>query len=181
MALRLEHLPADVFALSALARDAQSGRAAKTGLVLPRKTSELPLYTERFTPEERETLARTLEAALSPYRPHVAVLDSVRALRTPGACAVVTGQQPGFLASPLLSLYKALQAIRLAQQLTLAWERPVIPIFWNHADDHDVAEVHHTHVLNVNLDLQKIALAGLSSGRVPLSQVFLDDDAQRSA
>jgi hypothetical protein len=94
-------------------------------------------------PASRAALAARLELCLATLRPHVAVLDSIRALKEPGASLVVTGQQPGLLVSPLLSLYKALQALRLARRLAQAWERPVVALFWNHADDHDIAEVHH--------------------------------------
>ena len=54
---------------------------------------------------------------------------------------------------------KALQALRLARRLRQAWERPVVALFWNHADAHDIAEVHHTWLVNENLDLQRIGLA----------------------
>jgi bacillithiol synthase len=131
---------------------------------------------ERFEPVERAALSARLERCLAPLRPHVAVLDAVRSLREPGACLVVTGQQPGLCASPLLSLYKALQAVRLARLLRQAWERPVVPMFWNHADDHDVAEVHHTWIQNENLDLQRVGLAGLSSGRQPVGRIQLQDE-----
>jgi bacillithiol biosynthesis cysteine-adding enzyme BshC len=133
---------------------------------------------DAFSLEDRDELSETLERNLAPLAPHVAVLDSIRALRKPGACCVVTGQQPALLASPLFALYKALHAIRLARSLSQAWETPVIPLFWNHADDHDVAEVHHTWLLNENLDLQRVGLAGMSSGRLPLSRLRLTEDKQ---
>lgn len=177
--LRLEHLAADVLELPPLARAALSGRLDRSGLVLPRRTEDVPAPEPRHEPEERAELARVLEEGLAPLAPHVAVLDGVRALRQPRACVVVTGQQPGLCASPLYSLYKAIHAIRLARRLSSAWERPVVPLFWNHADDHDVAEVHHLHVLNKNLDLQKVGLAGMSSGRQMLSRIVLDEERQR--
>lgn len=179
--MRIEHLPADVFELSPLARAALTGGLARTRVVLPRRTDELPQPPDHLDPDEREALALALATGLAPLAPHVAVLDAVRLLGQPGTCAVVTGQQPGLCASPLYSLYKAVHAVRLARRLSEAWERPVVALFWNHADDHDVAEVHHLHVLNKNLDLQKIGLAGVSSGRLMLSQLVLDDEKHRLA
>jgi bacillithiol biosynthesis cysteine-adding enzyme BshC len=85
------------------------------------------------------------------------------------------------LGGPLYSLYKALHAVRLARSLSQAHERPVVPIFWNHADDHDIAEAHHAWLLNENLDLQRIGLAGLSSGKQPLSRIVFDEDKHRLA
>lgn len=177
--LRVESLPADVLGLSELARRALSGRLELDGFPVARRITQLEPPAERFTPEERAHLARWLEAQLSPLGAHVHVLDSVRELATPGATCVITGHQPGFLCSPLLILYKAVQCIALAKQLSAHWKRPVVPLFWNHADDHDLAEVHHAHFLNRNFDLQKVGLAGLSSGRQPLSRIKIDKDKQR--
>src|SRR5580704_8771496 len=39
-------------------------------------------------------------------------------LSRPGTVAVVTGQQVGFLSGPAYTVYKALTAVRLAEQLT---------------------------------------------------------------
>jgi len=179
VALRLEHLPADVLELPPLARAALSGRAPAELVHFARRVEDLRPGQDRLAPDARAELAGVLERELAALQPHVAVLDAARSLARPGACAVVTGQQPGFTVSPLYSLYKALSALRLARTLSQAWETPVVALFWNHADDHDVAEVHHTHLVNRNLDLQKIALPGLSSGRMPLSQVVLDDERAR--
>ena len=74
------------------------------------------------------------------------------------------------MTAPLYSFYKALQACRVAGELSRAWGVPVVPIFWNHADDHDVAEVHHAYLLNRNYELQKLVLSGMSSGRQPISR-----------
>jgi bacillithiol biosynthesis cysteine-adding enzyme BshC len=174
LTVRLEHLDELPAAEGEQAR-ALARAAGATGLALPANVSELQPPEERLDPREREELARSLEARLARHQPHVAVLESARALRRAGACAVVTGQQPGFLASPLYSLYKALHAIRLARSLSQAWERPVVPLFWNHADDHDVAEVNHTWLLNENLELQRVAITGMASGRQPISRIVLEE------
>jgi bacillithiol biosynthesis cysteine-adding enzyme BshC len=179
VALRLEHLPADVLELPPLARAALSGRTPAELVRFARRAEDIPPCADRLAPEARAELAGVLERELAALQPHVAVIDAARSLARPGACAVVTGQQPGFSASPLYTLYKALSAVRLARTLSQAWETPVVALFWNHADDHDVAEVHHTYLVNRNLDLQKIALPGLSSGRTPLSEVVLDDERAR--
>ena len=163
---------------SELARQVLAGSSSPAGLNVPTHVDHIPVPDERFERDERARLAHELESRLAELEPNVRVLDSVRALATPGTAMVVCGQQPGFLCAPLLNLYKALHTVRLARALARRWERPVIPVFWNHADDHDVAEVHHSWLVNQNLDLQKIGLAGLSSGRKPLSQLFLSEDAQ---
>src|ERR1700719_1556857 len=59
-----------------------------------------------------------------------------------GAFAVVTGQQVGLLGGPAFSVYKALTAIRLANELT-AKGTNAVPVFWLATEDHDLAEVNH--------------------------------------
>jgi len=177
--IRVEHLAADVLGLTPIVRAALSGSLAPEILHVPRRVEDIALPSDRLDADARAELAMNLERGLSPLEPHVAVLDGARSLAQPGVFAVVTGQQPGFLVSPLYSIWKALQTIRLARELTQHLERRVVPLFWNHADDHDIAEVHHAWVQNANLDLQKLALAGLASGRQPVSRIVVDDVANR--
>ena len=146
--IRIEHLPADVLELSPLAREVLSGKLRMPEFAVARGVEDVARPPDRFEPSERKALAEVLEANLARLSPHVAVLDALRSIAEPGASVVVTGQQPGFLAAPLYSLYKALQALRLAQILRERWSAPVVALFWNHADDHDVAEVHHSYLVN---------------------------------
>ncbi|MEO0651457.1 MAG: bacillithiol biosynthesis BshC, partial [Planctomycetota bacterium] len=76
-------------------------------------------------------------------------------------------------------LYKALHTIALARALEAAWRAPVVPLFWVHSDDHDLAEVNHAHVLNRNLDLARVGLPGMGSGRRPIAHLPLDQSAHR--
>ena len=69
------------------------------------------------------------------------------ALLSGRALAVTTGQQPGLFTGPLYTIYKALTAAALAQQLGRRWNRQVVPVFWVAGDDHDFAEVNHCAVL----------------------------------
>lgn len=182
MKLRLEHLPADVFGLTDIARAALRGRPRPPelgGLLVPNSIDSVPTPAERLEPDARALLAKLLERELARHEPHVAVIDGVRALARPGTTLVLAGQQPGLLGGPLYDAYKALHVIRLARALSEAWETPVLPAFWNHGDDHDVAEVHHLWIQNPNLDLRKVGLAGVSSGRVPLSRIVFDSERHR--
>jgi len=183
MNVRLAHLPLDVHGLAPLTRAALAEGMAFTPAPVARRIADIPRPQERLGLGARGVLAKALRAGLEgaliedgvPTR----VETSLRALEREGTFAVVTGQQPGFLASPLYSLYKALQACRLATELARSWGVPVVPVFWNHADDHDVAEVHHAWLLNRNHDLQRVALPGMSSGRQPLGELPLDDETHR--
>lgn len=60
-----------------------------------------------------------------------------------GALAIVTGQQVGLFSGPLYSFYKAVSAIRIADEIT---RRGVdaVPIFWLATEDHDLVEVNQS-------------------------------------
>ena len=176
---KLEFLPADIVGLSPLARAALGGELSVPGVTVARTSAEVPQPADRFDSEARAGLADHLEEASGCVSPPVAVLESIRALREPGACVVMTGQQPGLTCGPLYSVWKGLQAVAVARQLSEDWGTPVVPMFWNHADDHDIAEVHHTWLVNRNLDLQKAGLAGMSSGRQPFSRIILEEERNK--
>src|SRR6202030_2065059 len=59
-----------------------------------------------------------------------------------GAVAVVSGQQVGLFSGPAYSVYKALTAVQIAEELTRGGI-PAVPIFWMATEDHDLDEVRH--------------------------------------
>ena len=72
-------------------------------------------------------------------------LNSIRKLSRCGTVVVVTGQQPGLAAGPLLVLYKAIAAVRLARDLEKKREgKGVVPVFWVASEDHDLEEIRNT-------------------------------------
>src|SRR5262249_59380360 len=123
--IRIERLPADVLERTPRPSAPAGADPIAAGMV-PRNIADLSRPADRLETGEREALARQIEAPLARFSPHVAVLDAVRSLTEPGACAVVTGQQPGLYVSPLYCLYKALHAVRLARLLRERWSIPVI-------------------------------------------------------
>ncbi|MGB9203220.1 MAG: bacillithiol biosynthesis cysteine-adding enzyme BshC [Terriglobales bacterium] len=64
-----------------------------------------------------------------------------------GALAAVTGQQVGLFGGPLFSIFKALTAVKLAEEAT-AEGVDCVPIFWLATEDHDLAEVNHVALVS---------------------------------
>lgn len=64
-----------------------------------------------------------------------------------GALAAVTGQQVGLFGGPLFSIFKALTAVKLADEAT-AGGVECVPIFWLATEDHDLAEINHTNLFS---------------------------------
>src|SRR5246127_5014845 len=62
-----------------------------------------------------------------------------------GAAAIVTGQQVGLFGGPMFAIYKALTAVKLAEEATAAGVEAV-PVFWLATYDHDLAEVNHVSI-----------------------------------
>jgi len=177
--LKIKHLSADTLGLSEVAKAALSDRphpAALPGLLVPAKLEHIPQLDDSYDEEDRAALCADLDAGLAPFSPHVAVRDNLTRLAEPKVSLVIAGQQPAFLGGPLYNIYKIAHAIRLAQALTEKWGTPVLPAFWNHADDHDIAEVHHLWIQTPSLELRKVGLAGESSGRAPLSRLHFNEE-----
>ena len=59
-----------------------------------------------------------------------------------GAAAIVTGQQVGLFTGPAYSLYKAISAVKYAEEVS-AKGIDAVPVFWLATEDHDLAEIDH--------------------------------------
>ncbi len=90
-----------------------------------------------------------------------------------GAVAIVSGQQAGLFSGPSYTFYKALSAIRLADELS-AEGIPAVAIFWLATEDHDLAEVNHAfwpaREGPVRLELPVEGSAVRRVGEVPLGE-----------
>ncbi len=72
--------------------------------------------------------------------------------------AVVTGQQAGLFGGPLFTLFKALTAIKLAEQVSRDHKVPAVAVFWIDAEDHDWEEVRSCTVFDGGLMPRSVAL-----------------------
>jgi bacillithiol biosynthesis cysteine-adding enzyme BshC len=114
-----------------------------------------------FEPTSYQSLAEKLHEFLPDRQPLLEILRrqnqafgcgeatcaNLHRLAAPGTFAVVTGQQVGLLSGPAFTLYKALNAVRLAQSLS-EQGLPSVPVFWLATEDHDLEEVAQTAVLD---------------------------------
>src|SRR5437667_5560916 len=88
-----------------------------------------------------------------------------------GAVAVVSGQQVGLFSGPAYSVYKALTALQIAEEMTRGGI-PAVPVFWMATEDHDLDEVRHATWFDqgklVRFELPAAAETGRPVGRIPL-------------
>jgi bacillithiol synthase len=94
----------------------------------------------QYPADRRAAVARVLEAQ-NPGNPLLARFAQ------PGTVAILTGQQVGLFSGPAYTVYKALTAARLAEDLN-ASGIPAVPIFWIATEDHDFAEVDHVWIFD---------------------------------
>jgi uncharacterized protein YllA (UPF0747 family) len=115
-----------------------------------------PVSAHRLLPAA--ALGQALRAYAERFQAPQAVLDGCAAVAE-GASVVVTGQQPGLLGGPLYTVHKAATAIRLARELNAQPGAPkVVPLFWNHTDDHDLDECNRAFLVNANQDIARLRL-----------------------
>lgn len=88
-----------------------------------------------------------------------------------GSRAVVTGQQVGLFGGPAYAIYKALTAVKYAQEFTHAGV-DCVPVFWMATEDHDFAEIDHVALPAAN-QIQNVQVHGSGTeggyvGPIPL-------------
>jgi bacillithiol synthase len=96
-------------------------------------------------------------------------LANVERLRR-GAVAAVTGQQVGLFGGPAFSIFKALTAVKLAEQATAAGVE-CVPIFWLATEDHDLAEVNHVGLASEHKPPELLAVDSHGVNDAPVGAV----------
>ena len=93
-----------------------------------------------------------------------------------GAVAIVTGQQVGLFSGPSFTIYKALTALRVAQELNSSGT-PAVAIFWLATEDHDLAEIDHCFWPSRDgaqrIDVPSSDYEGSRAGEVPLGDAVV--------
>lgn len=95
---------------------------------------------------ERETLCDILAETNREFGAGEKTFENIELLRQKETVAVVTGQQAGIFSGALYTIYKALAAVKLADDLRKQNVKAV-PVFWIAEEDHDFEEIKKTFVL----------------------------------
>jgi bacillithiol biosynthesis cysteine-adding enzyme BshC len=125
---------------------------------------------------DRAAVAAHLEESNRALGAPPPTLAACRRLAEPGAVVVIGGQQPGVLAGPLYTFWKAVAAIQLAEALSreLSPQIPVIPVFWIGAEDHDRDEVASVHVPSPDGRVVRIVYDPDEAGRGEAAETTAD-------
>ena len=123
-------------------------------------------YPAGYSPAQLVETSHALAGATM----HPAQADNLDRLRK-GALTITTGHQLALFGGPQYVLYKALSAVKLAQQCRVWFgEADFVPIFWLASEDHDFEEVHATTLLGQVLEAHHP-----EGGQGPVGRLKTDD------
>lgn len=128
----------------------------------------------RYDPGRRERVGAILERQNKSWDASPQTLCNIKRFRD-GAAAIVTGQQVGLFGGPMFAIYKALSAVKLAEEATAAGVDSV-PVFWLATYDHDLNEVNHVSVPGPDGLLRTLTTSSHSIPGSPVSEVRLGEE-----
>jgi len=128
----------------------------------------------QYDPARRESVSAILERQNKSWDASPQTLANLSRLRR-GAAAMVTGQQVGLFGGPMFAIYKALSAVKLAEEATAAGV-DAVPVFWLATYDHDLAEVNHVSMPGTDGLLRRLTTSSHSIPGAPVSEVRLGDE-----
>ena len=122
-----------------------------------------------YVAERREAVSMILDRQNQSWNASAKALENVARLRA-GASVVVTGQQVGLFGGPSFTIFKALTAIKLADQATRSGV-DCVPVFWLATEDHDLAEVNQLSIPGPDGSLQKLTAPAEGLSNAPVGTV----------
>jgi bacillithiol synthase len=129
-----------------------------------------------YDSERRQRVSVILERQNQSWGASGKARENIGRFRT-GASAVVTGQQVGLFGGPLFSIFKALTAVKLADQATRAGI-DCVPVFWLATEDHDLAEVNQASIPGSGGSLQKLTAPTLGLPGAPVGTIRFGSEIQ---
>ncbi|MCY0874848.1 MAG: bacillithiol biosynthesis cysteine-adding enzyme BshC [Firmicutes bacterium] len=126
-----------------------------------------------------ETQRPLLVEALRAYAGEIGTLETaeplLQKLAQPGCLTVVTGQQAGLFTGPSYTVYKAISTVSLAKRLERVLSRPVVPVFWIAAEDHDFDEAASAYYVTRHGNLGRAVIKDRPALRTPVGQHVISD------
>ena len=136
--------------------------------------SKAQAATLQYDPSRRERVSAILERQNESWDASPQTFANLTRLRE-GASAIVTGQQVGLFGGPMFAIYKALTAVKLAEEATAAGV-DAVPVFWLATSDHDLAEVNHVSLPGPDGLLRTLTTSSHGVAGAPVSDVRLGEE-----
>ena len=128
----------------------------------------------RYDPARREWVSAILERQNQSWNASSHTFANIGRFRQ-GAAAIVTGQQVGLFGGPMFTIYKALTAVKLAEEARAAGI-DAVPVFWLATYDHDLAEVNHVSFPGADGVLRTLTTSSHDVPGAPVSNVRFGDE-----
>jgi len=100
---------------------------------------------------------------------------NIERLSSPESLCVVTGQQLTIFGGPLYTFFKIITTIIHARKLSVAYGRPVIPVFWMADEDHDFQEI-ATIYYPKSSGLEQCSIKDEDQYAAPVAERLITDD-----
>jgi bacillithiol synthase len=122
-----------------------------------------------YPADSRKQVAAILARQNRNWGASATTLANIERFRS-GACAVVTGQQVGLFGGPVFSIYKALSAVKLAEEARKLGI-DCVPIFWLATEDHDLEEVNQVRIPGADGKLETLLSGAQSKPEAPVGTI----------
>lgn len=132
----------------------------------------------QYPADRRTQMAAILERQNRNWGASGTTLENVGRLRS-GACAIVTGQQVGLFGGPVFSIYKALSAVKLAQEARKLGV-DAVPVFWLATEDHDFEEVNEAQLPGLEGKLDSLVSGAQSKPDAPVGTISFGSEIEQS-
>jgi bacillithiol biosynthesis cysteine-adding enzyme BshC len=129
-----------------------------------------------YDSKRRQRVASILERQNRSWGESERTMQNIARLRQ-GAVAIVTGQQVGLFGGPLYSIFKALTAVKLADEATRSGV-DCVPVFWLATEDHDLDEANLALIPGSDGSLQKMVAPTHGVPDSPVGAVSLGPEMQ---
>ncbi|MEX1054661.1 MAG: bacillithiol biosynthesis cysteine-adding enzyme BshC [Rhodothermales bacterium] len=133
-------------------------------------------------PRDRETLVRVLLEQNGRWGLDDRTRENIETLRRPDSSVVITGQQVGIFLGPIYTVLKTITTLQLAEQLSREVSKPVVPVFWLGAEDHDFDEMAGVMLLRENqpIDVRYGREAGgVGENAGPVGRIRMNEEVAR--
>ena len=114
------------------------------------------------------------------FEPSTKTLHNIELLKQPETLCVFSSQQTGILGGPMLTIYKALTAVKLSEKCQQILKRPVVPCFWMATDDHDFEEVRYANFLQRDGEITTVSYNPLNApSNTPIAEIVMDENVNK--
>jgi bacillithiol biosynthesis cysteine-adding enzyme BshC len=130
----------------------------------------------KYEVERRARVSDVLEKQNRAWNASAKTIQNIEKFRG-GAAAMVTGQQVGLFGGPLFAIFKALTAIKLAND---AQEMGFncVPVFWLATIDHDLEEVNQVQLLGAEASFRKFSVPVNAVADAPVGTIAFGSEIE---